>query len=124
MAKTIEKVNADSINTAIVVRTESGVVTRITRKLKLSIEDGTLVKMPMSEKTPEGKYLPIVIPSAKGYIQMAGDSGMRVFHPNTVVVGDKEQPNGYEDNGRIYFRSAAIGYSSSGTPVITDRTVV
>jgi hypothetical protein len=124
MAKTIEKVNADSINTAIVVRTETGVVARITRKLKLSIDDGTLVKMPMSEKTPDGKYLPIVIPSAKGYIQMAGDSGMRLYHPNTVVVGDKEQPNGYEDNGRIYCRSACLGFTSSGSEFFTDRTIV
>jgi hypothetical protein len=124
MANEKAMVRADSIGAAIVVKQENGEVVRITRNVKLSIEDGTLVKLPMNEKV-DGQWLPIVIPSAKGYMTMAGDAGIVVHHPDTVVIDGREMPNGATDSmGRAYFRSVALGYSSTGQPCITDRTIV
>jgi hypothetical protein len=117
-------VRADSVEMATAIQQENGTIVRITRPVKLSIADGTLTKLPMKEEV-NGQWLPVVIPSAKGFMQMAGDAGIVVHHPDTVVIDGKEVPNGSTDAfGRAYFRAMAIGYSSTGQPAITDRTIV
>lgn len=112
---------------AIIVRNADGSkIRRIKTKIKLSVEDGTLVKIINAKKgwKDNPPQPPVLIPTANGYMQEAAHCGVCLNHPDSVVVDGKEQPNGYRDkDGTYYFRSQAGGYTPLGQPFITDRTV-
>lgn len=112
---------------AIVVRSSDGSkIRRIKTRRRLSVEDGTMVKIINAKKAWKDRPAqpPVLIPTANGYMQLAAGSGVSLEHPNTVIVDGKEQPNGYKDStGTYYFRARAGGYTDLGQPFITDRTV-
>jgi len=112
---------------AIIVRSSDGSeIRRIKTKRRLSVEDGTLVKIINAKKgwKDQPPQPPVLIPTANGYMQLAAGCGVALNHPDTVVVDGKEQPNGYKDDrGTYYFRAQAGAYTDLGQPFITDRTV-
>ena len=112
---------------AIIVRSSDGSkIRRIKTRRRLSVEEGTLVKIINAKKAWKNRPAqpPVLIPTANGFMQLASGSGLCLNHPDSVVVDGKEQPNGYRDaNGTYYFRAQAGGYTDLGQPFITDRTV-
>lgn len=115
------EVTAKSLQKAIVIRRGGAEITRVIRPVKLSVADDTLVKLPMKNDNDD----PIVIPSAKGYMLLAAQCGLFLDHPDTLIVNGVPQPNGYYDEKTKthYFRSRAAGFTDSGQPFLTDRTV-
>jgi len=115
------------INKAIVVRSSDGSkIRRIKTQRRLSVEDTTLVKVIKAKKAWKGKEATsaVIVPSANGFMQLAGDCGIALNHPDAVIVDGVEQPNGFRDKtGTYYFRARAGGYTALGQPFIVDRTV-
>jgi len=110
---------------AIAIMSKDGsVIRQIKTAVKLSVDDGTLVKMPGMNVEKNGQWVQLYIPSASGFMQQAQHCGLILDHPETVIVNDRAQPNGFQDDkGRIYFRSRCGGYTALGTPFVIDRTV-
>jgi len=111
------------------IRTREGNEVRMMKsRARLSVDDGTLVKLPMSENlgtrnSPDWRN--VFIPSAKGFGKLAADCGIICQPADTVVANGTEQPNGYQDpeTGVIYYRVKAGGFTKMGIPCISDRTV-
>jgi hypothetical protein len=123
----VKKQQVINLDKAIVVRSQDGSeIRRMKTLMKLNVADGSLVKI-MDAKKGYGDYPDrpaTLIPTANAYMQMASKCGISVRHPDTVIVGGIEQPNGYcSPDGTYYFRSQAGGYTANGQPFITDRTV-
>lgn len=121
---TTTRVNLDK---AIIVRSKDGSeIRRIKTAMKLSVRDGSLVKiLPARKAWKDRPAEPATfIPTATAYMGMAAKCGLALRHPDKVTVGGIEQPNGYcDDQGTYYFRAQAGGYTANGQPFITDRTV-
>ena len=120
----IETVNKD---TAIIVRNKEGSkIRRIKTQRRLSVEEGTLVKIINAKKAWGKKSATpaVLIPTANGYMQLAANCGIALNHPDTVIVDGVEQPNGFKDKtGTYYFRARSGGYTDLGQPFVIDRTV-
>lgn len=136
-AAVIPRQQTIDMNKAIVVRSADGTeIRRMITKMKLCTSDGTLVKImdgkkgysfndrDTGEKVTIPDRGPTLIPSATAYMTLASKCGVSIEHPDTVIVGGTEQPNGYcSPEGTYYFRSRAGGFTANGQPFITDRTV-
>ncbi len=112
---------------AVIVRNSAGVIRRMKSHVQLDIVDGTMVMViPAKKKYKDMEAKPpVYTPSAQGYMKEASACGLMLDHPDTVVVGDRKQPNGYCDHeiGTYYFRTRCGGFTANGQPFITDRTV-
>jgi len=127
--KTAEQKQNTTVNLdkAIIVRSKDGSeIRRIKTQMKMSVRDGSLVKILPAKKAWKDRPAEhaTFIPTANCFMAMAAKCGLAIRHPDKVTVGGIEQPNGYcDDRGTYYFRAQAGGYTANGQPFITDRTV-
>jgi hypothetical protein len=115
------------LDKAVIIHGKDGQeVRRIKTFLNLSVEEGTLVKIQNAKKAwgDQPAQPPMLIPTATAWMKIAAQSGLALRHPETVVVGGKEMPNGFcDENGTYYYRAQCGGYTDLGQPFITERTV-
>jgi len=117
---------------ALVIRGKDGVIKNIKSNVKLSVEDGTLVKMGhMTEKVPNpkgGKDLeyPVFMVTAAGAREEAQMSGVMALQPKSIRVNDREQPNNYQDpeTGKVYSECIAVGYNKLGQLTAVKRMMI
>ena len=111
-AATVKPEQLIDLDKAIVVRSQDGSeVRRIKTKLKLTIADGSLVKI-IKARPASGRWPAVpatVIPTASAYMKLASTCGVCLKHPDTVTVNGVQQPNGYcSPDGTYYFRMPLI----------------
>ena len=113
------KVETIDLDRAIVVRNPKGEIRRLKTRMNLNVDDGTLVKIINAKKAYGQKpAVPaVLIPTATAYMGMAARSGLLLKHPDSVIVGGVEQPNGFQDSqGTYYFRAQCGGFTVNGQP--------
>jgi len=125
-----KKLPAIRLQDGLVIRNSQGDAVRYDSMLTLSSKDETLVKMGnMTEKVPQedGSVIerPLFLVTAKGWARIGAQCGVRIAAPKSVIVNDREQPNGYQDpeTGKIWFRSIAFGNTAMGQVAWSSRTV-
>jgi hypothetical protein len=106
-------------NSIVVRRDKGGEIRSVTRSVKLSVDDGTLVRLPM------GGTDGTLIPSARGFTEMAASCGV-VLKPNpSVFVDGREYPSPHVDrDGKIWARAVAVGRTALGTLFATNKVVI
>jgi len=103
-----------------VIRTKSGEARLFRQNAILSLQERTLVEVPGVG----------ILVSADGYKEMAAKGGLFVCNAPTVIVDGVAQPNPYlvkDSSGNatsVYCRCLAFGFTPTGVPAVSDRTVV
>jgi hypothetical protein len=110
-----------NLDQAILVTTPNGAqVKRIITTMTLSADADTLVKI----MGGYGNVPAVYILTANAFMQVGARCGVVLNHPDSVIVDGREQPNGFRDTqGTYYFRSQCGGFTATGQPFVTDRTV-
>lgn len=110
--------NVMADNSIVVRRDKGGEIRSVSRSVKLSVDDGTLVRLPM------GGTDGTLIPSARGFTEMAASCGVVITNPPVFVDG-REYPSPHQDkDGKIWARSVAYGRTALGTLYATNKVVI
>lgn len=110
-------------NELFVIRSADGKAVSVKRKVRLSITDGTLIKLGSKPDSP-------VIMTAVAFERLSEAANIVVINPPEVMVDGKSVNNPhleYDANGlatRVHSRSVAMGYTATGIPAISDRTCI
>lgn len=120
MAEKKEEALTLGVDQVAVIRTKTGEAKLFKRNAFLSLQDRTLVEVPGVG----------ILVSADGYKEMAAVGGLFVCNAPSVIVDGVAQPNPYlvkDSSGNasaVYCRCLAFGFTPTGVPSVSDRTVV